>query len=135
MSPPSHTIGQCQAKSDSMLANTNSVPTSTPPPPEPPSSPRRTTPKLDSSSISKPSTSPTNESQRPNISPEVVRGLHLLSLDMPQGVAVKVATAYTNMLPMDRFLAETCNVDGGAPMQGIVGSSQTSSCRANAGSE
>jgi hypothetical protein len=80
-----------------------------------------------------PPTSPLIEPQRPNISPEVVRGLHLLGLDMPQAVAVKVVVAYTNMLPMERFLAETCDV-GGAPVQGVVGSSKTSSCQANAGS-
>ncbi|RSM04894.1 hypothetical protein CEP52_006558 [Fusarium oligoseptatum] len=134
MASHSDTAGQCQNIGDSISTNTNSTSVPTPPPLDPVQFSQSTTPNLDRSSINSPPTSPITEPQRPNISPEVVRGLHLLGLDMPPGVTVKVVAAYTNMLPMERFLAETCNIDGGATVQDVVRYSKTSSCQANVGS-
>ncbi|KAF5013092.1 hypothetical protein FDECE_919 [Fusarium decemcellulare] len=52
-----------------------------------------------------------SEPKRNNTSQEVLRGFQLLGLDVPQRVATKAATSYTDMAPMARFLAETCDID------------------------
>ncbi|KAL2673622.1 hypothetical protein Neosp_012065 [[Neocosmospora] mangrovei] len=134
MASHSNPVGQCQRVDGSMSRNTNS--TSTPAPsrsgPVPSSQPDISM--LDRPFANSPPTNPIDEPQRPTISPGIVRGLHLLGLDIPRSITAKVAVAYTDMLPMERFLAETCNVDGGAHVQGVVSSSKTLSCQANAGS-
>ncbi|KAJ3543218.1 hypothetical protein NM208_g3690 [Fusarium decemcellulare] len=72
--------------------------------------------------------------ERKNTSQEVLRGFQLLGLDVPQRVAAKAATSYTDMAPMARFVAETCGIDPKVAEADKTVCVRCSSCQATAGS-
>lgn len=59
--------------------------------------------------------------------------LATMGVHLTQSEANKVAISYTDMTPMDRFLAETCQLEGQAGSRQVAPSS--SSCRPTQGSK
>ncbi|KAM5361827.1 hypothetical protein ACJZ2D_012857 [Fusarium nematophilum] len=117
------------------------------PSPESPSSPgpsliasntrhdlQSSTPKIDDT-LDNIALSPTiTDHERKNTSQEVLRGFQSLGLDVPQRVAAKAATSYTDMAPMARFLSETCGIDPKVAEEDSTICVRCSSCQATAGS-
>jgi hypothetical protein len=57
--------------------------------------------------VPKPSNNTFATPEQEKASQDVLEGMRLLSVDLPQQVAAKVATNYAGMTPMGRFLLET----------------------------
>lgn len=73
--------------------------------------------------------------KRPKISQDIVQGLRLLDIDLPEDLIHKIAATYIGLGPMERFAKETCNIEGRVTLPGSVDGVGSSSCEANAGSQ